>query len=139
MATVDKTWSLAPNRIALYGYAHVPWMKRHQRLIDEDRLPDPAARQGLFNMALSRFVEAGYVAIGLDHLALPTDSLAKAARDGSLHRNFQGYTSEPASLLLGLGTSAIGAEARVVIVRTESAMSSSGWNSPMPLYIERSA
>ncbi len=108
MATVDKTLALAPHRIALYGYAHVPWMKRHQKLIDADRLPDAGARQKLFNAAMARFVEGGYVAIGIDHLALPTDPLAKAARDGSLRRNFQGYTTEPAAVLLGLGTSAIG-------------------------------
>ncbi|MCH7554976.1 MAG: oxygen-independent coproporphyrinogen III oxidase [Proteobacteria bacterium] len=112
LATVEATLALAPQRIALFGYAHVPWMKRHQKLIDTDRLPDAAARQGLFNAAMARFLEAGYVAIGIDHLALPTDPLAKAARDGSLRRNFQGYTSEPASVLLGLGTSAIGAFAQ---------------------------
>ena len=112
LATVEATLALAPQRIALFGYAHVPWMKRHQRLIEADRLPDAAARQGLFNAAMARFMESGYAAIGIDHLALPTDSLAKAARDGSLRRNFQGYTSQPASVLLGLGTSAIGAFAQ---------------------------
>ena len=112
LTTVDKTVELNPQRIALFGYAHVPWMKRNQRLIDEDRLPGAAARQSLFNAAMARFAEAGYVAIGLDHLARPDDSLAKAARNGALRRNFQGYTTEPSNVILGLGASAIGSLAQ---------------------------
>ena len=109
LATVDATLALEPHRIALYGYAHVPWMKRHQNLIDADRLPSAAARQELFNAAMARFMGCGYEAIGLDHLARPSDPLAKAARDGTLRRNFQGYSTEPAAVVLGLGASAIGA------------------------------
>ena len=108
VATVDKALALGPHRIALYGYAHVPWMKRHQRLIDEGRLPDAGARMGLFEAAIARFVDRGFVAIGLDHLALPSDAMAIAAREGRLERNFQGYTAEPAGVLLGIGASAIG-------------------------------
>jgi oxygen-independent coproporphyrinogen-3 oxidase len=107
-ATVDAALKLEPQRIALYGYAHVPWMKRHQKLIDEAALPNTAQRVALCEAATAGFLEHGYVAIGLDHLALPTDSLAVAAREGTLRRNFQGYTTEPAEVLLGLGTSAIG-------------------------------
>ena len=106
--TVDKTLELEPHRIALFGYAHVPWMKPHQRLIDESLLPDAAGRLRLFSAAAARLVERGYVAIGLDHFALPADPMVVAARHGRLHRNFQGYTTEQALALLGLGASAIG-------------------------------
>ena len=106
--TVDSVLALEPQRIALYGYAHVPWIKRHQRLIDEAALPGAAQRLALAQAATARFVARGYVAIGLDHLALPSDPLAMAARQGRLRRNFQGYTTEPAEVLLGLGASAIG-------------------------------
>ncbi len=106
--SVDLTLDLAPQRVALFGYAHVPWMKRHQRLIDETRLPDAVERARLALAAAARLVERGYVAIGLDHFALPDDTLAVAARNGALRRNFQGYTSDRADVLLGFGASAIG-------------------------------
>ncbi len=108
VATVGSALTLKPQRIALYGYAHVPWMKRHQKLIDEAALPDTAQRVALCEAATERFLENDYVAIGLDHLAMPSDSLAVAAREGTLRRNFQGYTTEPAEVRIGLGTSAIG-------------------------------
>ncbi|MFQ5958531.1 MAG: oxygen-independent coproporphyrinogen III oxidase, partial [Alphaproteobacteria bacterium] len=106
--TVDRTLALAPQRIAVFGYAHVPWMKRHQRLIDETRLAGAAERARQAMAAAARLVERGYVAIGLDHFALPGDTLAVAARAGALRRNFQGYTTDRAEVLLGFGASAIG-------------------------------
>jgi oxygen-independent coproporphyrinogen-3 oxidase len=99
---------LRPGRIAVFGYAHVPWMKRHQRLIDERALPDETLRMAQAERIKEVLVEAGYTAIGLDHFALPEDSLAVAFRNGRLRRNFQGYTSDQSEVLLGLGPSAIG-------------------------------
>ena len=107
-ASVDAALALRPSRVALFGYAHVPWMKRHQRLIDEAALPGAAERAAQFEVAAARLEAAGYVAIGLDHFALPEDSLAVARKQGRLHRNFQGYTTDDAGALLGFGASAIG-------------------------------
>jgi oxygen-independent coproporphyrinogen-3 oxidase len=109
LTTLDGLLPLKPDRIALFGYAHVPWMKPHQKLLDEAALPGPAERLDQSEAAADRLVAAGYVAIGLDHFALPTDELAVAARAGRLRRNFQGYTADAARTLLGLGASAIGA------------------------------
>jgi oxygen-independent coproporphyrinogen-3 oxidase len=109
LATLDGLLPLKPDRIALFGYAHVPWMKPHQKLLDEAALPGPAERLDQSEAAADRLVAAGYVAIGLDHFALPTDELAIAARAGRLRRNFQGYTADASRTLLGLGASAIGA------------------------------
>ncbi len=106
--SVEAALALRPSRLALFGYAHVPWMKRHQRLIDEASLPDASQRAAQFEVAATRLEEAGYVAIGLDHFALPDDSLAVAQEEGRLHRNFQGYTTDDAAALLGFGASAIG-------------------------------
>jgi oxygen-independent coproporphyrinogen-3 oxidase len=108
LRTVEAALRLAPERVALFGYAHVPWMKRHQRLIDEAALPDGRARATQLERAAARLADAGYVAIGLDHFALPDDDLATALREGGLHRNFQGYTTDAAPALLGFGVSAIG-------------------------------
>lgn len=98
---------LAPDRIALFGYAHVPWMKRHQRLIDGAGLPGPADRLRLFLLAAERLAAFGSRAIGLDHFARSDSALARAAADGRLRRSFQGYTTDPAAALLGFGASAI--------------------------------
>ncbi len=106
--TVDKTLSLAPGRIALFGYAHVPWMRKHQRLIDEAALPNAAERLELADLARAELQKAGYVAIGLDHFARPDDSMAIALADGSLKRNFQGYTTDQGEQLVGFGVSSIG-------------------------------
>jgi len=105
--TASRAASLCPGRIALFGYAHVPWMKRHQKMIQQTALPDTAARLAQFAAAADRLGEAGYVAIGLDHFAMPGDALARAAADGTLTRNFQGYTTDRAGALIGLGASAI--------------------------------
>ncbi len=109
VAMVDQAATLEPDRVALFGYAHVPWMKAHQRLIDEAALPDGPARWSQSQAAHRRLVEHGHVPLGLDHFARPEDDLAKAARAGGLRRNFQGYTTDQADALIGLGTSAIGA------------------------------
>lgn len=107
--TVAQAASLAPDRIALFGYAHVPWMKPHQRLIDEVTLPDAYARFRQFEAASQALAALEYSRIGLDHFALATDPLVHA-RDGcSLKRNFQGYTVDRADALIGFGPSAISA------------------------------
>lgn len=97
-----------PSRLALFGYAHVPWFKKHQTLIAEKDLPDAQARIAQARAAAEVFAQAGYCAIGLDHFALPGDALAVAAREGRLRRNFQGYTTDSAEVLIGLGASSIG-------------------------------
>lgn len=107
--TIDAVASLRPERIALFGYAHVPWMKAHQQLIDEAALPGPAERLEQSEAAAERLASLGYVRIGLDHFAAPHDPMAKALGEGRLRRNFQGYTTDAAPTLLGLGASAIGA------------------------------
>lgn len=106
--TVDQALAMNPDRVALFGYAHVPWMKPHQKLIDEAVLPSAGARLQQSQAAAERLVAAGYQPIGIDHFALPSDSLAKASRAGKLHRNFQGYTTDAAPALLGFGASSIG-------------------------------
>ncbi|MCV2867646.1 oxygen-independent coproporphyrinogen III oxidase [Defluviimonas sp. WL0002] len=105
--SVRKLLSLSPDRVALYGYAHVPWMARRQVMIPSDAMPKPEERLGLFETARDLFLEAGYEEIGIDHFAKPDDGLAVAAREGRLHRNFQGYTDDTAEALIGLGASAI--------------------------------
>jgi oxygen-independent coproporphyrinogen-3 oxidase len=100
--------TLAPQRFALFGYAHVPWFKSNQRLINDGDLPDTRTRLAQADAARALFEELGYQSIGLDHFARPDDALAIAARSGRLHRNFQGYTTDTADALIGLGASAIG-------------------------------
>jgi oxygen-independent coproporphyrinogen III oxidase len=107
-ATVGQIMALAPDRIALFGYAHVPWMKPHQRQIPEQALPDTAARVAQYQAASEAIAGAGYRAIGIDHFARPEDALARAAAAGTLRRNFQGYTTDDAPVLLGFGASSIG-------------------------------
>ena len=105
---VDLTVELQPNRIALFGYAHVPWMKSHQKMINEEDLPDAAERWKQFSLAVERLKERGYVQVGFDHFAHPEDPMARAMETGDLHRNFQGYTTDSAPAMLGFGASAIG-------------------------------
>jgi len=100
--------SLGAQRMALFGYAHVPWFKTHQRLIDESILPGLAERLEQAQAAAHTLRGLGYQAIGLDHFALPDDELAVAAREKRLRRNFQGYTTDEADALIPLGASAIG-------------------------------
>lgn len=100
------------DRTAVFGYAHVPWMKPHQKAIPESLLPDAMERMEQAEAAEHALLAAGYVAIGLDHFARPGDSMAEAAQAGALRRNFQGYTTDRAPVLLGLGASAIGSLAQ---------------------------
>jgi oxygen-independent coproporphyrinogen-3 oxidase len=106
--SVATALTLRPSRVALFGYAHVPWMKKHQELIAADTLPDGAQRLAQVRAAEAELAKAGYLAIGLDHFALPDDPLAVAYSAGGLHRNFQGYTTDAAPALIGIGASSIG-------------------------------
>lgn len=106
--TLREVVKFQPDRIALFGYAHVPWMKRHQLMIKEADLPGIIERHAHAELAAAMLVSQGYVRIGIDHFALPHDSLAIAAVKGVLQRNFQGYTVDNADALIGLGASSIG-------------------------------
>lgn len=103
---VEKTLELRPDRIALYSFALVPWIKPAQRLFRDEDLPAGEAKRALYEQARNRLLEAGYVEIGMDHFALPSDGLALAGRT-KLHRNFMGYSDQRTEVLLGLGVSAI--------------------------------
>jgi oxygen-independent coproporphyrinogen-3 oxidase len=100
--------SLAPSRLALFGYAHVPWFKTHQRLIEESALAGPQERIAQMDAATAALEARGFVKIGLDHFAVAGDELSEAMRRGQLHRNFQGYTTDRADALIGIGASSIG-------------------------------
>ena len=106
-ATIDRVLEIAPDRLAVYSYANVPWMKKHQRIL-EPHLPDERTKFEIFQTALERFQEAGFEYIGMDHFARPDDELARARRSRTLHRNFQGYTTKAGTDLIGIGMSAIG-------------------------------
>jgi oxygen-independent coproporphyrinogen-3 oxidase len=106
--TVRKCLQLRPDRLSVFGYAHVPTFKKHQRKIDEAVLPDGANRHLQANMIACSLTNAGYRQIGLDHFALPEDTLTTAQAAGNLHRNFQGYTTDTSDVLIGFGASAIG-------------------------------
>jgi oxygen-independent coproporphyrinogen-3 oxidase len=106
--TVARCVELRPDRFSVFGYAHVPSFKKHQRKIAEDALPDSMERHLQSETIAEALLDAGYVRIGLDHFALPDDNLALARQDGRLRRNFQGYTDDVADTLIGLGASAIG-------------------------------
>lgn len=105
--TINKTLEFKPSRIALFGYAHVPHMKKHQELIAKHTLPNQKERQAQFNWASKMLLENGYRAIGLDHFALPDDHLFVSFDQGKMKRNFQGYTEDVADTLIGFGPSAI--------------------------------
>ena len=106
--TIEGVIALAPDRIALFGYAHVPWMAKRQKMIDETLLPGTEARKRQMLLARGMLREAGYQPVGIDHFARPEDALSRAAREGTLRRNFQGYTVDHADALIGFGASAIG-------------------------------
>lgn len=107
-ANIDAVREFQPTRLALFGYAHVPWMKTHQKLIDEKDLPNAKERMAQAELASELLTASGYTKIGLDHFALPSDPLAKAIKENKLTRNFQGYTDDEAETLIGLGVSSIG-------------------------------
>jgi len=107
-ATIEKTISLKPDRIAFYSYAHVPWVKGvGQRGFDENDLPSPALKRALYENGKKLLEELGYIEIGMDHFALPSDDLSKAMMNKTIHRNFMGYSSSSTQLMIGLGMSAI--------------------------------
>ena len=106
--TVGRALALEPDRVAMFGYAHVPWFKKHMQVIPDESLPQVMERYDEAQLAADLMKAAGYEEIGFDHYARPEDAMAKAARDGSLKRNFQGYTVDEADILLGLGASSIG-------------------------------
>ncbi|MBR0928485.1 oxygen-independent coproporphyrinogen III oxidase [Bradyrhizobium diazoefficiens] len=106
--TVRRSLTLAPDRFSVFGYAHVPEFKKHQRMINEGVLPDGLARHDQACAIANALKEAGYVQIGLDHFARPDDSMAVAFEERTLRRNFQGYTTDKGEVLLGFGASAIG-------------------------------
>lgn len=105
--SVQKLLTLSPDRVALYGYAHVPWMSRRQQMIPSDAMPTPEERLSLFETARQLFLWDGYVEVGIDHFAKPEDGMARALKAGTLRRNFQGYTDDTAPVLIGLGASSI--------------------------------
>ena len=105
--TLDRIIDMAPDRLAVFSYAHVPWLKKHQILIKDADLPDLAARIALQQLLLERLNDAGYVYIGMDHYAKPDDELVKAQRNKTLYRNFQGYTTHKNCDILAFGVSAI--------------------------------
>ncbi len=102
-----KAVTLGADRIALFGYAHVPWLKPHQKVLEKHPLPDAQERYDQAEAARSVFIENGYLPIGMDHFAKPADRMAIVMKEGKLHRNFQGYTTDNSSALLGFGLSAI--------------------------------
>jgi oxygen-independent coproporphyrinogen-3 oxidase len=105
--TLEKTIEMRPDRLAVFSYAHLPWLRAHMRRIDEDALPTVEEKFALFGLALELLTEHGYQFIGMDHFALEDDELAVAQREGRLHRNFMGYTTDRDLDVIGLGMSAI--------------------------------
>jgi len=105
--SVQKLLSLSPDRVALYGYAHVPWMAKRQQMIPSDALPTPQERLALFETARKLFLWDNYAEIGIDHFATKEDGLAVAQANGTLRRNFQGYTDDTSDVLIGVGASSI--------------------------------
>jgi len=117
--TAEKTVELSPSRIALYSYAHVPWMKKQQKLLERHPLPSPEEKLALFGVAYDVFTKAGYVPVGMDHFAKPDDELVKALQGRSLHRNFMGYTTRRGLDLIGYGVSAISSVNRTYTQNTK--------------------
>ena len=105
--SIEQVLQLRPDRLACYGYAHVPWLKKHQEVISVEDLPRGSDKLDLYLLALNAFQGAGYEAIGMDHFALPEDGLVKAANSGSLHRNFMGYATHQAEDMLSFGVTSI--------------------------------
>lgn len=107
--TLDKVLALRPDRLAMYSFAFVPWIKGNQKQIQKDQLPSRDAKFALFSQAIKAFLNAGYLQIGMDHFALPDDEMGRAAQSRTLYRNFMGYTVHSATDMIGVGVSSIGA------------------------------
>jgi len=105
--TVEKIIDISPNRIAVFNYAHVPWLKKHQNIIPSDTLPSPDERLSILKMTIEKLIGAGYEYIGMDHFAKPTDELAVAQKNNTLYRNFQGYSTKAGCDVYAFGLSAI--------------------------------
>jgi oxygen-independent coproporphyrinogen-3 oxidase len=105
--TVDKVIDISPERIAVFNYAHVPWLKKHQAVMNQDAMPSPDQRLAILEMTSTKLADAGYEYIGMDHFAKPTDELAVAQKEGTLYRNFQGYSTKAGADLYAFGMSAI--------------------------------
>ncbi len=106
--TIEQTVKLNPSRIALFGYAHVPWMMPHQKVLEQHYMPNTEERFAMAELAKELLLKAGYKAVGFDHFAKEEDSLYQSLTSGNLHRNFQGYTTDKAKVMLSLGASSIG-------------------------------
>lgn len=115
--TLDTIEFLDPDRIAIYSYAHIPWIKPAQKLIKEEDLPEPASKLAMIRMALETLQSKGWEYIGMDHFAKPDDELAKARREGTLHRNFQGYSTMAGLDMLAFGMSGISQVGTVYLQR----------------------
>jgi len=105
--TVDQVVDISPDRIAVFNYAHVPWLKKHQAVMNQDAMPSPDQRLAILEMTSEKLADAGYEYIGMDHFAKPTDELAIAQKEGTLYRNFQGYSTKAGADLYAFGMSAI--------------------------------
>lgn len=105
--TVDKVIDISPDRLAVFNYAHVPWLKKHQAVMPSDAMPSPDERLAILEMTIEKLVSAGYEYIGMDHFAKPTDELAVAQKNGTLYRNFQGYSTRSGADVYAMGVSAI--------------------------------
>jgi oxygen-independent coproporphyrinogen III oxidase len=104
---VDKIIDISPNRLAVFNYAHVPWLKKHQEIMPADAIPSADERLAILQMTIERLIDAGYVYIGMDHFAKPTDELAIAQANNTLYRNFQGYSTKAGCDVYAFGLSAI--------------------------------
>lgn len=105
--TIDRVKELMPDRIAFYSYAHVPWKSKGQRRYSDEDVPKAKEKLAMYNIGRDKLMSLGFVSIGMDHFALPTDKLMIAYSNGEMHRNFMGYTTTNHKLVVGLGTSSI--------------------------------
>ena len=105
--TLDKIIDISPDRLAVFNYAHVPWLKKHQKLIPTEALPEPTERLKLLKLIIDKLTESGYVYIGMDHFAKPEDELTKALNDHTLYRNFQGYSTYAEAEIYAMGITSI--------------------------------
>ncbi len=105
--TLDRVLELSPDRLAVFNYAHVPWLKKHQNLLPQDAMPDASTRLKLLKLIIERLTGAGYAFIGMDHFAKPSDELTTALQNGTLYRNFQGYSTRAGAEVYAMGVTAI--------------------------------